>query len=106
MKLTEKYGPEFVIAIGPHFKRAYRLINTTAPRAYDYGYVLELYDGGEQRVVAIPDDYVDYQVARYESGLYQWLRLETWEFEAMCETTPDLFYEALTNRNPVVNSRG
>ena len=48
---------------------------TTAPTDYDYSYtktesVLGEYKGEQIRVVTIPDEYADYQLTRYSSGLY------------------------------------
>ena len=64
------------VTIG-HFSREYTLTITTAPRAYDYEYVIEV---GETymppdctipaRAVYIPTERVEYQCARYASGLY------------------------------------
>jgi hypothetical protein len=52
----------------------YRLLRTRAPQAYDYGYVIEIgrMDGefGEERLVAMPKDRVEYQSGRYASGMY------------------------------------
>lgn len=52
----------------------YRLLRTRAPKAYDYGYVIEVgrMDGenGEERLVAMPKENVAYQSGRYSSGMY------------------------------------
>jgi len=52
----------------------YRLLRTRAPQAYDYGYVLEIGkmpgEFGEERLVALPKEYVDYQSGRYASGMF------------------------------------
>lgn len=52
----------------------YTLLRTRAPKAYDYGYVIEIgrMDGefGEERMVAIPKESVAYQSGRYSSGMY------------------------------------
>lgn len=51
-------------------------IITNAPRRYDYGYVEELEvlgqdkNGNAVRLVDIPEESVDYQTMRYQSGLY------------------------------------
>lgn len=47
---------------------------TTAPAAYDYGYVIDrgvvTIHPTEYRVVEIPNDSVQYQCDRYASGMY------------------------------------
>ena len=45
---------------------------TTAPQSYDYSYVIEVgsLESGNVRVLDIPAHSVNYQRARYESGLY------------------------------------
>ena len=53
----------------------YHLIRTQAPLNYDYGYCIEIATTvvpGEksERLVAIPVKSVEYQVARYGSGMY------------------------------------
>lgn len=52
----------------------YKLLRTRAPKAYDYGYVVEIgrMDGefGEERLVAMPKESVEYQSGRYSSGMY------------------------------------
>lgn len=62
----------------PHLVRDvsedYALYRTRAPKAYDYGYVVEVgrMDGefGEERLVAIPKQFADYQSGRYSSGMF------------------------------------
>lgn len=59
------------------------LVLTSAPNAYDYGYVVEhatgltveQYDGQRNpptnvRLVTMPSESVAYQTARYQSGMY------------------------------------
>jgi hypothetical protein len=52
----------------------YRLLRTRAPQVYDYGYVIEIGkmqgEFGEERLVAMPKESVDYQSGRYASGMY------------------------------------
>lgn len=52
----------------------YKLFRTRAPKAYDYGYVVEVgrVDGRdkEERLVAIPLERIEYQSGRYSSGMY------------------------------------
>jgi hypothetical protein len=52
----------------------YALYRTRAPKAYDYGYVVEVgrVDGefGEERLVAIPKQFAEYQSGRYSSGMF------------------------------------
>jgi hypothetical protein len=59
----------------------YRLLRTRAPRAYDYGYVIEVgempfrpekneTERDTERLVAIPKESVEYQSGRYASGMY------------------------------------
>lgn len=52
----------------------YRLLRTRAPKDYDYGYVIEIGkmqgEFGEERLVAMPQERVNYQSGRYASGMY------------------------------------
>jgi hypothetical protein len=52
----------------------YRLLRTRAPKAYDYGYCIEIGtmqgEFGEERLVAMPAKSVEYQSGRYMSGMY------------------------------------
>jgi hypothetical protein len=52
----------------------YRLLRTRAPKDYDYGYVIEIGtmqgEFGVERLVAMPEDKVNYQSGRYASGLF------------------------------------
>ena len=54
----------------------YKVIRTSAPKDYDYGYVIELGDAPEakyhkpERLVAMPESRVEYQSGRYSSGLH------------------------------------
>jgi len=52
----------------------YKLLRTRAPVAYDYGYVVEIGtmpgEFGEERMVAIPKESVEYQSGRYCSGMF------------------------------------
>jgi hypothetical protein len=52
----------------------YRLLRTRAPREYDYDYVVEVGtmagEFGEERLVAMPEDRVEYQSGRYSSGMF------------------------------------
>lgn len=54
----------------------YRLVRTTAPKSYDYGYVIEIgvipaeTERDTARLVAMPRENVEYQTGRYSSGLY------------------------------------
>jgi hypothetical protein len=62
----------------PHLIRdltaKYRLLRTRAPESYDYGYVIEIGrvtgEFGEERLVAMPQERVEYQSGRYSSGMY------------------------------------
>jgi hypothetical protein len=49
-------------------------IVTGAPSSYDYPYVVEVGEvetkGGPARIVYVPDEYTDYQIGRYQSGMY------------------------------------
>jgi len=51
-------------------EETYALVETTAPKAYDYGTTLELQSGGELRYVLAPVRIAESQIARYRSGLY------------------------------------
>lgn len=63
----------------------YTLVETTAELAYDYGYCVQVCDLPEStfkksaRIVAIPHSNVEYQTARYASGLHgaRLLQIET-----------------------------
>lgn len=59
------------INIGSHDVE-YALVRTSAPEAYDYGYVIPVPGIGDSdaRFVLIPVESVDYQVSRYMSGMY------------------------------------
>lgn len=57
------------ITIG-HISMEYAIVSTTAPVAYDYGYVIPVQEGGGKRFVAMPLEHVEYQTARYSSGMY------------------------------------
>lgn len=50
------------------------LAETNAPRAYDYGYCIELYDatvsGRTSRYILLPEVSVEYQRGRNASGLH------------------------------------
>ena len=52
----------------------YTLLRTRAPEAYDYGYCVQVgtVEGESQteRLVAVPNDRVDYQSGRYASGMF------------------------------------
>ena len=52
----------------------YKLLRTRAPRDYDYAYCVEVGtmqgEFGEERLVAVPKDRVDYQSGRYSSGMF------------------------------------
>lgn len=52
----------------------YKLLRTRAPQAYDYDYVIEIGrmqgESGEERLVAMPKERVNYQGGRYSSGLF------------------------------------
>ena len=52
----------------------YELLRTRAPQNYDYSYVIEVAkmqgEFGEERLVAIPNDSVEYQSGRYSSGMF------------------------------------
>ena len=52
----------------------YTLLRTRAPVAYDYDYCIEIGTMagkfGEERLVAVPNDRVEYQSGRYSSGMF------------------------------------
>lgn len=52
------------------FQSSYTVGLTRAPRAYDYHGIIQVEDGGSERIVAIPEADVPMQVARYASGMY------------------------------------
>jgi hypothetical protein len=57
------------------FAGHYTVGETRAVKAYDYGGVIEL-EGGETRIVAIPDETVPMQTARYASGMHAFKPLD------------------------------
>jgi hypothetical protein len=54
--------------------KGYRLLRTRAPKAYDYDYCIDIGtmpgEFGEERLVAMPADSVNYQSGRYSSGMF------------------------------------
>lgn len=52
------------------FAQEYTLHETRAPKAYDYPGTIQVEDSGSSRIVAIPDEDVPIQTARYQSGMY------------------------------------
>ena len=48
----------------------YHLIETNAPRAFDYGGVIELYQGDGKRYILVQDESMAYQEGRNRSGMY------------------------------------
>jgi hypothetical protein len=52
------------------FAQSYTVVETRAPRAYDYHGVIQVEDGGTTRIVALPDEDAPIQTARYQSGMY------------------------------------
>ena len=58
------------IQIGGH-EMTYHLIETNAPPAFDYGYVIVMYAGDNgQRFILVPDEFLAYQGDRNRSGMY------------------------------------
>jgi hypothetical protein len=61
---------------GQLFHVEYVVLQTRAPKAYDYGYVLRLDESEDNaprsavRTVAVPKQYAKEQTDRYASGLY------------------------------------
>ena len=51
----------------------YQLFETNAPKAYDHGGTLELYEGGGQRFILVPAEQADYQKGRNGSGLHTFI---------------------------------
>jgi hypothetical protein len=65
-------------------RQAVEFVATTAPPAYDYGY--SMYAGevvterfGTLRVLRVRASHVDYQIGRYQSGLYPVFRGATFD---------------------------
>lgn len=58
----------FNLTVGFHTE-GYVLVTTNCPKAYDYGYTLEV-DGtdADERHVLVPDRSLNYQMGRYRSG--------------------------------------
>ena len=48
----------------------FQAFRTTAPKDYDSGSTIELYEGGGERVVLIRSGEVEWHRGRYASGLY------------------------------------
>lgn len=61
---------KFKIQLGDKFSKVYVLVETNAPDRYDYADVIPVYTYGPQRWVLIPEDSVEYQCARYRSGMH------------------------------------
>ena len=55
---------------GETFERDYFICETRAPKAYDYAGCVGIEDGGDARILAIPQRDFPIQVARYASGMY------------------------------------
>lgn len=55
---------------GETFEQDYTIVETRAPKAYDYHGVIQLEASSEGRFVAIPQGDLAVQEARYASGLY------------------------------------
>lgn len=58
----------FSLSLG-EFTERYAVIETTAPKSYDYSYCIPIM-GDERRWVLIPESKVSDQTSRYLSGLY------------------------------------
>lgn len=58
------------------FQSTYVVGLTRAPRAYDYHGVIQVEDGGSERIVAIPEGDEGVQSARYASGMYAFAPLD------------------------------
>lgn len=57
---------------------------TNAPEAYDYGYARDLdnvvvTDRFPLRTLVVPTSHIEYQIGRYQSGLYVTFRSATYE---------------------------
>ena len=58
------------IAIGGR-EVTYNLVETDAPPAFDYGYVIVLYEGQDnQRFILVPSESMAHQEGRNRSGMY------------------------------------
>jgi hypothetical protein len=57
------------VKIGDH-SRTFQLMVTTAPKSYDHGQTLEVYDGGDVRYLLVPEQAVEWTIGRNSSGLY------------------------------------
>lgn len=81
------------------FDVVYDILQTRAPKAYDYDYVLRLDEsegsGREPvRTVAIPERYTEYQSDRYASGLFHPAPVEDMSEKAVLDMiTSKLFKE-------------
>lgn len=82
--------PRIVVKIGTS-EKTFELFRCTAPKAYDYGYVINLMETCKDRIIAIPTENSHYQRARYASGLYTAAPLEMY-LVSRCQ---EMFWEKL-----------
>ena len=66
---TETAQTTFKITIGL-FDVEFALVKTNTPKAYDYGYCIDVYtySCNNERFVLVPVNSLDYQMGRYLSG--------------------------------------
>lgn len=69
---------------GETFERSYYICETRAPKAYDYAGCISIEDGGDSRIVAIPQADFMVQDARYASGMYACRKMNTPENDPLC----------------------
>ncbi len=60
---------EITIAIGSG-SQTYTLVRTTAPKPYDHGQAIEMYEGGGERYILVPNDALTWQEGPNRSGLH------------------------------------
>lgn len=66
--MTETASKTFSINLGL-FSEEFVLVKTNCPKAYDYGYCIEVYgEDRDERFVLVPAGKVEYQLGRYCSG--------------------------------------
>lgn len=69
---------------GETFERDYFICETRAPKAYDYAGCIPVEDGGDQRIVAIPQGDFQMQDARYASGMYACRKMDDPQADPLC----------------------
>jgi hypothetical protein len=69
---------------GDTFERDYFVCETRAPKAYDYAGVIHIEEGGDTRILAIPQGDYMMQSGRYASGMYACRKLPVPQDDPLC----------------------